>query len=93
MHFLVTYNYVADILERRAPHREAHLAHLATYVDKGQLILGGVTGDPVDAAAFALRLSDTAAVDIFVSEDPYVKAGLVTGWQALPWTVVVGSAL
>ena len=93
MYYLLCYDYVDNILERRTPYREAHLALLQDYVDRGELLLGGAFSDPVDGAALAFKTEDRARIETFVSKDPYVINGLVTQWRIRPWTVVVGAAM
>ena len=78
------YEYVDDIVERRALHRAAHLARLR---DDPALVMGGALGDPPHGAAIVFSESDAA--EAFAGEDPYVEAGLVTSWRVEPWTVVV----
>lgn len=87
----LTYDYVPDILERRAPHREAHLAHVGTWHDRGELVIAGALGDPPRGALFAFDVEDSARIDEFAAADPYVEAGLVTGRRVEPWTVVAGA--
>ena len=87
------YEYVPDILERRAPHREAHLAHIGEWERSGRLLIAGALGDPPHAAFFAFDLEDEAAVEEFAVADPYVVAGLVTERRVEPWTVVAGTLL
>lgn len=93
MYFLLFYDYVENIVERRAPYREAHLAMVRDYVDRGELVLGGAFADPADGAAIVFKLEDKTKVEEFVRKDPYVVNGLVSGWRIREWTVVVGSAL
>jgi uncharacterized protein len=83
----LTYDYVTDILERRGPHREAHLALLAQWNADGWIVMAGATGDPVSGALIVFR--DGADIDAYVAADPYVAAGLVTAHRTIPWTVVV----
>ncbi len=87
-HQLLRYDYVPDILDRREPHREGHLAHLRRWKDEGQLVMAGPLGDPPHGAAFVFRVEDPAAVEPFVDADPYVDAGLVSGWRIEPWKVI-----
>ena len=87
-HHLLFYDYVPDMLERRAPHREAHLAHARSWKDDGRIVMAGALGDPPHGAAFVFRVEDPAEIDGFVEADPYVAAGLVTGWRVEPWNVV-----
>jgi uncharacterized protein len=85
---LLFYDYVDDIVERRAPHRDAHLAHIARWKDDGRVVMAGAIGDPPHGGLLAMRVEDPAAVEDFVSDDPYNKAGLVKAWRVEPWNVV-----
>lgn len=87
-HQLLFYDYVPDMLERRAPHREAHLAHARSWKDDGRIVMAGALGDPPHGAAFVFRVEDPAAIEAFVEADPYVKADLVTAWRIEPWNLV-----
>ena len=93
MYFLLFYDYVENIVERRAPYREAHLGLVREYVARGELVLAGAFADPVDGAACAFNVDNRAKVEEFIRKDPYVENGLVTGWRIREWSVVVGSAL
>ncbi len=86
----LTYDYVPGILELRAPHREAHLAHVAVWHARGELVVAGALGDPPHGAFFAFGVEDAERVEEFVGGDPYVKAGLVTANRIERWTVVAG---
>ncbi|MDY0000368.1 MAG: YciI-like protein [Polyangia bacterium] len=90
-YFLLLYDYVENVVERRAPFREAHLALAREAEGRGRLLLGGAFADPVDGAVLVFRVEDRAEVEAFVAADPYVQNGLVTRWRIRPWTVVVGS--
>lgn len=90
-HFLLFYDYVPDILEKRGPHRAGHLALAKEAVERGKLMLAGAFADPVDGAAFLWTVDDKAPIEAFVAADPYVAAGLVTSWRIRPWTTVVGA--
>ncbi len=92
MHWLLSYDYVDDIATRRAPFREAHLALVRLVHERGELLMAGAVGEPIDGALFVFTADDQSAVDDFVARDPYVREGLVTAWQVRPWNVVVGQA-
>ena len=77
-HQLLTYDYVEDILERRAPHRERHLAHVAAYKGDGRLVLAGAIGDPPRGALFVFSGDDPEVAEEFAAADPYVEARLVS---------------
>jgi len=93
MYFLLFYDYVENVVEQRAPYREAHLALVGEYVDRGELVLGGAFAGPVDGAAIVFKVENPTKIEKFVERDPYVINGLVTGWRIREWTVVVGTAL
>lgn len=93
MYFLLIYDYVPNIVERRKPHRDAHLKLASEWVDRGELVLGGAFAEPADGAVLAFKVEDRKQVEEFVARDPYVANGLVTAWRIRPWMVVVGAAL
>lgn len=90
MHYLLLYDYVPDIVERRGPHRAAHLAHARAAVDRGELVLGGALANPVDGAVLLFRGDSPDRIEAFAQTDPYVLNGLVTRWRVREWTTVVG---
>lgn len=81
------YEYVDGMLEKRAPHREAHLAAIAAGKEDGTIVLAGALGDPPYGGLLVFRGPVTAA-ERFAADDPYVHAGLVTSRRIEPWTVV-----
>jgi uncharacterized protein YciI len=88
MHVLLTYELAPDYLTRRSAFRAPHLALAWEAADKGDLILGGAVGDPVESAL--LLFTSAEAATAFAEADPYVAEGLVRAWRVLPWTTVVG---
>ena len=86
--FLLLYDYVENMLERRVPHREAHLAHVAAAREAGRLTLAGALGEPVSGGALVFRDCAAADVEAFVKADPYVHAGLISAHRILPWKLV-----
>ena len=91
MHYLLLYDYVPDIVERRGPHRAAHLAHARAAVDRGDLVLGGALAEPLDGAVLLFKGASPAAAEAFAEVDPYVLNGLVARWRVREWTTVVGA--
>jgi uncharacterized protein YciI len=90
MHFLLIYDIADDYLARRADFRSSHLTLARAAVERGELLLGGAAGDPVDGA-FLLFAADSAEVpQRFAQSDPYVLNGLVRKWTVKPWNTVVG---
>jgi uncharacterized protein len=85
---LLIYDYVDDIVERRGPHREAHLALIARWKEEGRIVIAGAIGDPPHGGLIGMRVDDPSVVEEFVNEDAYNKAGLVKSWRVEPWTIV-----
>jgi uncharacterized protein YciI len=90
MHYLLFYDYVPDILERRPRFRGAHIQYARTSVERGELVLGGAFADPVDGAVLLFSGPSPDLVEKFAREDPYVTGGLVTAWKVRAWTTVIG---
>jgi hypothetical protein len=90
MYYALFYETVEDYVARRAPYRSKHLALAAAAHERGELVLGGALGDPVDGALLVFRGETPAVAEGFARADPYVRHGCVTRWKVRPWTVVVG---
>jgi uncharacterized protein YciI len=90
MHYLLIYDLSPDYMERRGTFRAEHLKLAWQAHDRGELVLGGALGDPVDGAAALFKGDSPAAAEAFAAADPYVKNGLVVRWRVQPWTTVVG---
>jgi len=84
--YLLHFDYVPDILEKRGPHRPGHLATIARFHEEGRIVIAGALGDPVHSGLLAFR--DAADIDAYLAEDPYIAAGLVVSHRVEPWTVV-----
>ena len=89
--YVLFYDYVENVLEKRAPFRGDHLALANEYRERGELLMAGAFADPVDGAAFVFTVDDPARVEAFVAADPYVANGLVPSWRIREWTVVIGA--
>ncbi len=86
---ILFYDYVEDIVERRAAHRPAHLDLVGDLKRRGKVVAGGALGDPPTGAAIVFAGDSEDDVRAFVASDPYNTAGLVTAWRVVPWTVAV----
>ena len=87
-HHILFYDYVDDMVERRAPYREAHLDEIRAGKDDGRIVMAGPLGDPPNGARSCSRASGRTAIEAFAQADPYVEAGLVTAWRIEPWNLV-----
>lgn len=90
-HRILLYDYAPDVLERRAPHREAHLARIAEWIGGQGMLSAGALGDPPTGALFVFGDVPEDAVAEFADGDPYLAARLVTARRILPWTVVASA--
>ena len=84
--YVLRYNYVADVLEKRPPHREKHLE-----LAMDMCLSGGPTAPlNADVPTGALFIFEKLeAAEAFVKQDPYVSAGIVTGYTIEEWTVAI----
>jgi uncharacterized protein YciI len=88
IHRILFYDYVPDILERRGPYREAHLARIGTEREAGRVVMAGAVGDPPHGAVIVFGDVEPETVEAFARSDPYMEAGLVSAWRVEPWNVV-----
>lgn len=86
--FLLHYDYVDGILEKRAPFRDEHVSLAMHEVKNGRLEQAGAYADPIDGALFVFTCQNKAEVEAFVQNDPYYKNGLVPDYNIREWTVV-----
>ncbi len=85
---LLIYTYVEDMLAKRGPHREAHLARIEAARQDGKLLIGGAFGDPPSGAAIGFTGMSREQVEAWAAADPYVLGGLVRERRIEPWTLV-----
>ena len=87
-YFALFYDYVDNIVERRAPHRPAHLELYRRWREEGRLVMGGAIGDPPHGALIVFDVAGPEDVEEFAHADPYVQNALVTARRVEPWAVV-----
>jgi len=58
------YKYVEDVLERRGPFREEHIANLQKMSDEGKCVLGGAFNDPADGAVVLFDANKCSKRDV-----------------------------
>jgi hypothetical protein len=85
---VLLYKYVADILERRSPYREAHLQRIQALRAADRLIVAGAVGDPPSGAVIGFKGLTKEEVEAWADTDPYVTAGLVVERSVEPWKLV-----
>ena len=89
--FLLKYDYVPDVLEKRGPFREEHIALANQFIEEGSCLSGGPTGEVgmevPKGALFVFR--DATSAKRYAEGDPYVANGIVTDYSILEWNIVV----
>ena len=91
MYYLLFYDVVDNFVDRRTPFREAHLKLAREAHERGDLVMAGAFGEPVDGAALLFQAADPLTVQRFAEGDPYVTEGLVTSWRVRKWHEVLTS--
>jgi len=90
-YYALIYYLIDDYISRRAQFRDTHLKLAKEAKDRGELILAGAFSEPTDRALLIFNVADKSVIEDFVTNDPYIKNGLVTKWEIRKWTVVIGN--
>lgn len=80
--------YCDDVLEKRVPHREAHLDGLAAQKAAGVLITIGPTKDLTKVFGI-YEAQDEATVRQLVEKDPYWQHGIWIEYSVKEWIQAV----
>jgi uncharacterized protein YciI len=91
MYYVLYYQTVEGYIQRREQYRDEHLALAKAAHERGELMLAGALGDPVESAVLVFKGDSPAIAENFAENDPYVKNGLVEGWHVRQWHLVIGS--
>jgi uncharacterized protein YciI len=91
-YYALLYDVVENFAERRMPFREAHLGLVKAAHQRGDIVMAGALGDPLEQAMIIFRVADAATVENFARTDPYVLNNVAAKWTVKPWNVVVGGA-
>jgi uncharacterized protein YciI len=86
--YILFYEYVDDMIDRRGPYRDDHLEHIRSHLSEGNILMAGALGDPPTGGAIVFRGFGPEGIEVFVNDDPYFKAGLVSSWRAELWNIV-----
>ena len=89
MYYLLLYDYEENMVERRAPYREAHLKMVAEVKERGILVSASAFANPLDGAALVFDGGSREAVEEFVRRDPYVINGLVPRHRIREWNATL----
>ena len=89
-HYLLIYDLADDYMTRRGEFRGVHLNLAWAANQRGELVLGGALGEPVDSAILMFKGDSPRVAEDFAKVDPYVTNGLIRKWTVRPWMTVVG---
>ena len=87
MKYLLSYRAEGDFLPLARANREAHLARMKEFVDRGELLMAGPLDEPFNGDALSIFTTREAAV-AFAESDPFVVNGVVSSWDIRPWSEV-----
>lgn len=82
--YIVFGSYCDDVLEKRAPHRDAHLAGLAQQKAEGVLITIGPTKDLTKVFGI-YEAENEVVIRQLIENDPYWKNGVWTEYEVKEW--------
>lgn len=91
-YYALIYDVVDGFIDKRTPHRSAHLGKINDAHARGDIVMAGAIGTPPEGALIVFTGDSPEAAERFARADPYVTEGLVTRWRVLPWAVVVGGS-
>ncbi|MBF2000658.1 MAG: YciI family protein [Synechococcales cyanobacterium C42_A2020_086] len=77
-------SYCDNVLEKRAPYRQAHLDRLAQLKQDGQLVTLGPTQDLTQVFGI-YDAPDEATVRRLIEDDPYWQHGIWTSYNVKEW--------
>jgi len=83
--FVLWGTYCDDVLTKRAPYRDEHLARLQQLKDAGSLITLGPTTD-LSRVFGIFEGASAEAVEALVKADVYWRQGIWTTVEIHPWT-------
>ena len=82
--YVIWGTYCEDVLEKRAPYRQAHLDGLAAQKEAGVLITLGPTKDLTKVFGI-YEAEDEATVRQIIEADPYWQNGIWTEYDVREW--------
>jgi uncharacterized protein YciI len=88
MKYILLYESVPDFMARVPAHVEGHRALWKRYHDAGTLLLVGPFTDAPAGGAMGVFTTREAA-ESFVSQDPFVKHGIVARFTIREWNEVL----
>jgi len=88
MKCVLFYESAADVVSKAPPHFPAHRGRLDDFHRRGTLLMVGTFAHPQEEGSMAIFTTREAA-EQFVSDDPFVLNGVVSGWQLRDWNEIL----
>jgi uncharacterized protein len=88
MKYVVLYEPADDVLTTAPVHYPAHKSRLDEFHRRGEILMVGTFGDPVNEGSMAIFPTREAA-ESFVAEDPFVVNGVVKSYQIREWNEIL----
>ena len=82
--FVIWSSYCENVLEKRAPYRQAHLEGLNQQKERGILVTIGPTADLSQVFAIYQAASESEVREL-IESDPYWQNGIWTEYQVKEW--------
>jgi uncharacterized protein len=86
--YILQYRYVEDVLEKRAPYRESHLARIQAAKEAGNVFVAGAFGDPPIGGVLGFKGLSESEIEEWSDQDPYWVGELVLERSIYPWKLV-----
>jgi uncharacterized protein len=80
--YVVFYEAADDVAARAPEHFPAHRAWYEQFHQRGELLMIGPFSDQQGAMGV---FTSRAAAEEFISGDPFIASGVVTGWSVREW--------
>jgi len=90
--YVLRYDYVPDVLEKRGPYREGHLGLAKQMIQDGKCVVGGPfaeTASPSNPTGAYFLFTSAEAAQEFADKDPYGSGGIVTKYSIVEWSVAL----
>ena len=88
MKYVMTYRAVQDFMPLAQQHYAGHSARVEEFAGRGELLMVGTFGEPMDGTAMGVFTTREAAEE-FIAGDPFVLGGVVATWSVRPWNEVL----
>jgi uncharacterized protein len=80
----------ADYMEKRAPYRDTHMAHLNAAISRGDIVVAEAMLEGGVESMAIFRAANRGAVEAYALADPYVQGGVAASWRVREWIAVAG---